>query len=93
MMIGAKDLAWTTRIELPEGARGSAIPKEVAIVNAAGTYTARYTQLPDGLRVERDLVIAHSVFQPQDVGALETVIYAALDDASAPFTSTRAVGE
>lgn len=93
MMIGAKDLAWTTRIELPEGAGTSAIPKEVAMVNAAGSYTAHYTPLPDGLRVERHLVIAHSVFQPQDVGALEAVIYAALDDARAPFTVTRAVGE
>lgn len=93
MMIGAKDLAWSTRIELPEGARATAAPHDVAMVNAAGSYTARYTYLPDGLRVERHLVIAHSVFQPQEVGALETVIYAALDDARAPFTVTRAVGE
>lgn len=93
VMVGAKDLAWTTRIELPEGARVSSIPIGVAMVNAAGSYTARYTQLPNGLRIERHLVIAHSVFQPQDVAALEAVIYAALGDARAPFTVTRAVGE
>ena len=93
MMIGAKDLGWTTKLELPEGAKATAIPKDVTMVNPAGSYTAHYTLLPDGLLVERRLLIAHSIYQPQDVKSLEAVIYAALDDARAPFTVTRAVGE
>jgi hypothetical protein len=93
MVIGAKDLGWTTKVELPDGARAALVPKDVTLVNPAGSYTAHYTVLPDGLRVERRLVIAHSVYQPSDVPSLEAVIYAALDDARAPFTVTRAVGE
>ena len=93
MMIGAKDLGWSTTVELHEGVKATAIPKDVTMVNPAGSYTARYTLLPDGLRVERRLLIARSVYQPRDVPSLEAVIYAALDDARAPFTISRAVGE
>jgi transglutaminase-like putative cysteine protease len=93
VMVGAKDLGWTTRVELPEGARATALPKDVAVVNQAGSYTAHYTLMPDGLKVDRRLVLTHSVFQPKEVPSLEAVIYAALDDARAPFTVQRAVGE
>ena len=93
MMIGAKDLGWTTKLELPAGARVSAVPRDVTLTNPAGSYTAHYTVTSDGLRVERRLVVGHSVYQPKDVPLLEAVIYAALDDARAPFTITRAVGE
>ncbi len=92
VMVGAKDLAWTTRIELPDGAKAIGVPKDVQTVNAAGSYTAHYTLQPDGLRVERRLVLDRSVYQPQDIAALEAVIYAALDDARAPFTVQRSVG-
>ncbi len=91
VMVGAKDLRWTATINLPEAARAVGVPKDVSVVNDAGSYTAHYTPQPTGLRVERRLTINHSVFQPTEVTALETVIYAALDDARAPFTISRGV--
>ena len=75
------------------GAHAVQVPKDVSLSNEAGSYVAHYTLQPDGLAVERRLVINHSVFQPPEVAALESVIYAALDDARAPFTITRGVSE
>jgi hypothetical protein len=92
-MVGAKDFAWNTTIELPEGAKATLPPKDVEMVNEAGSYTAHYAIEPNGLKVERHLVIAHSIYQPSEVQALESVIYAALDDARAPFTVARSVGD
>jgi transglutaminase-like putative cysteine protease len=92
MMIGAKDLSWNTTIALPEGARATVLPDDVALTNAAGSYTAHYIASAEGLRVERHLVIDHTVYTPKDVPALEAVIYAALDDARAPFTVQKSVG-
>lgn len=92
VMVGAKDLNWNTTIELPEGVKASAIPADVTVVNRAGSYIAHYTNAPDGLRVERRLVVARSVFQPDEVPALEAVIYAALGDARASFTVQHPLG-
>ena len=74
-------------------AKATQLPKDVSVVNAAGSYTARYLPQAEGLRVERHLVIARSVYQPAEVPALESVIYAALGDARAPFTVQRSVGD
>lgn len=92
VLVGAKDLSWNTVITLPDGAAATNPPHDLTLVNAAGSYTAHYVTEARGLRVERHLVIAASVFQPADVPALEAVIYAALDDARAPFTVQRATG-
>ena len=93
VMVGAKDLQWTSQIKLPEGAHAALLPKDVSLTNEAGSYVAHYKAQPDGLAVERHLIINHSVFQPSEVTALESVIYAALDDARAPFTLAHGVAE
>jgi transglutaminase-like putative cysteine protease len=93
VIVGAKDLEWSDRIKLPEGAHAALLPKDVSLTNQAGSYVAHYTLQPDGLSVERRLVINHSVFPPDEVKALESVIYAALDDARAPFTIIHGVAE
>jgi transglutaminase-like putative cysteine protease len=92
MMIGAKELSWTSSITLPDSTQAAVLPKDVTLANAAGSYTAHYVPTATGLRVERHLVIDHTVYQPKDVPALESVIYAALDDARAPFTIQHAAG-
>lgn len=93
VMVGAKDVVWTSRIVLPAGERAVQLPKNVSVVNQAGSYTARYTVQSDGVLAERHMVIDHSVYEPPDVAAFEAVIYAALDDARASFMLDRAPGE
>lgn len=93
VMVGAKDLQWTERIKLALGTHAALLPTDVTLANPAGSYTAHYTPEPDGLLVTRRLIINHSVYQPGEVASLESVIYAALDDARAPFTMARGVAE
>lgn len=93
MMIGAKDLGWTTTVTLPSGEKPGVMPKDVQVVNGAGNYEAHYTAVSGGVRVERHLRIDHSVYQPAEVPALEAVVYAALDDARTLISIERAPGE
>jgi len=86
MMVAAKDLNWTETIHLPKGARPTALPHDMNVENAVGFYRALYTSMGDDVHVERQLVLKRSVFQPQDVTALEGLIYAALDDVRATVT-------
>ena len=48
-----------------------------------GFYRAHYTAIPNGVQIERRLVINRSVIQPAEVEALESLIYTALDDVRA----------
>ncbi len=85
VMVGAKEVTWNTLMILPTEMHAAALPKDVSVVNQAGSYSARYRQEAGGVRIERRFVIDHTVYQPRDVTALEAVIYAALDDARAPL--------
>ena len=83
MTVAAKDLNWRETIHLAPGTRPAALPHEVNVENAVGFYHAHYTSTGDVVQVERRFVLNRSVFQPQDVAAVEGLIYAALDDVRA----------
>lgn len=86
MLIGARDLSWSTTLDLPAGTTAGRLPADVAFSNDAGAYTAHARRTETGVRVDRRLVIAHDVTQPEAYPALEALLYAALDDARATLT-------
>ena len=81
MLVGATDLSWTTAIGLPPGIAVARLPSNVALSTPAGHYTARYESDGRVVRVSRELVIDRDVFQPGEYPALQSLLYAALDDA------------
>ena len=82
-LAAAKDLNWLQAIHLPAGAKLVDLPTDLMLDNAAGFYHAHYSTTPDGFQVERRLVVRESVHPPEDVAALEALLYAALDDVRA----------
>jgi transglutaminase-like putative cysteine protease len=78
---GALDFTWRTVLKLPAGLAVLSLPPDVAVHNAAGSYTAAYERIPDGLRVTRHLVIARDGFPAAAYPEFEALIYAPLDDA------------
>ncbi len=80
MMIGAKDLNWQVSLALPDKEHIAALPADVAVENQAGFYRASYARTASGVTATRRLVLNRSVYAPEDVPALEDLIYAALDD-------------
>jgi transglutaminase-like putative cysteine protease len=90
MLVGATALNWSTTIALPPGLSTRRLPSDVDIRTGAGHYTAHYRREGSGVQVSRRLVIDRDVFQPAEVPALEDLLYAALDDARATLTLSRA---
>ena len=95
MLVGAKELSWTTTIALPPGLAATRLPEDVDCATRAGRYTARYRHVAAAVQVSRTLVIDHDVFQPAEYPGLERLIYAALDDARSTLmlARTEAVAE
>jgi transglutaminase-like putative cysteine protease len=90
MLVGARELSWTTTISLPVGIVASRLPADVDVHTQAGRYTARYQHAGTKVEVSRSLVIDRDVFQPGEYPELERLLYAALDDARSTLTLTRA---
>jgi hypothetical protein len=82
-LAAAKDLNWVMTIHLPTGEKLVDLPTDLMLDNDAGFYHAHYTATEDGLQVQRRLVVRESVHPPQQVPAVEALIYAALDDVRA----------
>jgi hypothetical protein len=90
MLVGARDLGWTTTISLAPGIAATRLPADVDVRTQAGRYTARYRHEGANVEVSRSLVIDRDVFQPAEYPELERLLYAALDDARSTLTLTRA---
>lgn len=89
MLTGTADLTWTTSLVLPDGVAASRLPDPVSLSNAAGSYASAVQRDEHGFTITRHLVIAHNVYPPDDVPALEAVLYTALADARATITLVR----
>ncbi len=88
VLAGARDQAWNTVLHLPADWTVRELPAPVRVETPAGRYVATYERTGDGVRVSRRLVLLKDVYQPGEVGALEQVLYAPLDDARAILTLT-----
>ena len=89
MIVGAGDFRWTTTLRPPPGVEISAMPADVELSNAAGSYEASYARQGSAIRVERRLVIARDVFQAPEAPTLEALLYAALQDTRAVLVLSR----
>lgn len=74
------DVTWTSTLSLPDGWSLKALPPAVTVDNGVGSYTAAYKVDGAQLEVRRHLVLKQRVVQPQDYAALQSVIYALVDD-------------
>lgn len=74
------DVTWTSTLSLPDGWSLKALPPAVTVDNGVGSYTAAYKVDGALLEVRRHLVLKQRVVQPQDYAALQSVIYALVDD-------------
>lgn len=81
--VAPRDLGWESVVDLPAGMTVTALPDDVDVANRVGLYHASYTAEAGRIKVERRLVIHHSVVAPDDFPALEAVLYAAQIDARA----------
>lgn len=89
LMAAPGDYQWRYTIALPRSLAVERLPDDAYLSNGAGRFEAHYTRSGTELRVERRLVLGQTVYAPGDYRELETLIYAALDDARAPVTLLR----
>ena len=90
--VAARDLGWSSVIDLPPGRYAAQLPDDVAVTTKAGSYHAHYLASTDRITVERRLVIHDTVIAAADFPALEAVLYAAQIDARAAM-ALRQLGE
>jgi hypothetical protein len=83
LLAGPRDDRWSTTLTLPPGFVVIRLPDEVALHNAVGSYTAHYELAGRDVVVARRLIVERNAIDPDEVPALEDLVYAALDDSRA----------
>jgi transglutaminase-like putative cysteine protease len=93
LMTAARDFRWTTTISVPAGYVVTRLPRDVAVRNTAGLYTATYERAGRDVRVARRLVVERTLFEPAAASDLEALVYAPMQDMRAMLGLTRAEAE
>lgn len=93
MLIGVQDSHWRFQITLPQGFALSEPPKDVSVRNDAGHFQARYDVDGGVLKVDRQLVLEHDVYEAADYPDVQTLLYAQLADLRRVLVLRRADAE
>jgi hypothetical protein len=89
MLADVGEHIWDTTLSLAPGLSAAHLPADVAVVTAAGSYTAQYRREGATLHIRRHLVVARDVIAPAEYPALETLLTAPLADARATIVLRR----
>jgi hypothetical protein len=89
MLADSGDYRWSTTITPSMGVSITLLPPDVDFHNEAGSFTSNYERRPDGIHIERHLVIARGVYEPSEYAEVEALYYAPIDDARAAMVMER----